>query len=294
MRPLILRSRDRVRRDPAPSKWGYRYERLMLTPGVKGALRLGVPLAVVVGTATAWLSDPANLAAARAQVDTVVASFQQRPEFMVTRLEVTGADPSLRLRAAARLPIEFPVSSFALDLTALREAVEELEAVKTASVRVGRDGALDVRITPRVPVALWRDGTILRLIDDAGVPSGVVVARADRPGLPLIAGEGAEEAIREALALYNRTGPLKPRVRGLVRVGDRRWDLVLDRDQRVLLPATNPVAALERVIALDHADDMMARDVALVDMRNPARPVLRIGSDTRSARLDAAGLNGDG
>jgi cell division protein FtsQ len=59
-------------------------------------------------------------------------------------------------------------------------------------------------------------------------------------------------------------------------VGDRRWDLVLDRDQRVLLPETGAVAALERVIALDEAQQLFARDISLIDMRIPERPTVRV------------------
>ena len=68
-----------------------------------------------------------------------------------------------------------------------------------------------------------------------------------------------------------------------MRVGDRRWDLVLDRDQRVLLPEKNPVQALERLLALDHAQDLMNRDILTVDLRSDHRPTLRL---TRNALAD--------
>jgi cell division protein FtsQ len=61
-----------------------------------------------------------------------------------------------------------------------------------------------------------------------------------------------------------------------VRIGERRWDVVLDRGQRVLLPETSPVQALERVIALSQAQDVLARDLAAVDMRLAARPTIRM------------------
>ena len=44
-------------------------------------------------------------------------------------------------------------------------------------------------------------------------------------------------------------------------MGERRWDVVLDRDQRILLPETGPVPALERVIALDKAEHLLDRDI---------------------------------
>ncbi|MFD2844725.1 cell division protein FtsQ/DivIB [Paracoccus cavernae] len=61
-------------------------------------------------------------------------------------------------------------------------------------------------------------------------------------------------------------------MRGLERVGERRWDLVLDRGQRIMLPVDGPLPALERVIALDKAQDVLGRDVAVVDMRSEGVP----------------------
>ncbi|WP_457774103.1 cell division protein FtsQ/DivIB [Phycobium rhodophyticola] len=94
--------------------------------------------------------------------------------------------------------------------------------------------------------------------------------------MPLIAGAGAEAKIEEALRLFAAASPLNDRVRGFVRMGERRWDLVLDRGQRIMLPEQNAVQALERVIALSLAQDMLARDLVAVDMRLAQRPTIRM------------------
>ena len=83
--------------------------------------------------------------------------------------------------------------------------------------------------------------------------------------------------------LFRDAEPIAKRLRGLVRVGERRWDVVLDRDQRILLPSENPVAALDRVIALHQARDMLGRDVTVVDMRNGNRPTLRMNKEAADA-----------
>jgi cell division protein FtsQ len=61
-----------------------------------------------------------------------------------------------------------------------------------------------------------------------------------------------------------------------VRMGERRWDIVLDRDQRIMLPVDQPVRALERLIALDQAQELLERDVLTVDLRLQNRPSLRL------------------
>ena len=81
----------------------------------------------------------------------------------------------------------------------------------------------------------------------------------------------------EALELIAAIEPLHARLRGLLRVGERRWDVILDRNQRILLPEVDPMTAVTKAIALDAAQDLFARDIAAVDFRNPRRPVIRLG-----------------
>ena len=284
MRSLTRRpATDAAPRDPAPSKLGYKYQRLMLTPGFRATVRIGVPLVLIATIAGSWYSKPENRAELAASIAQTKQAFQERPQFMVQALTITGADEATMADVVGLVPSEYPVSSFDLDLEGMRAAIEALDPVKSASVRVGQGGTLEVQLNPRVPAALWRDGATLHLIDGDGVSSGTVLSRADRFELPLIAGDGAELKIEEALALYVGAGPLRKRVRGLVRMGERRWDIVLDRDQRILLPDDGAVAALDRVIALNDAQDMLSRDVAVVDMRNAERPTLRMNEEAAAA-----------
>ena len=284
MRPLSAPRRARaLPRDPAPSKWKYRYQRMMLTPGFRTLIRVGVPLALVAIIASSWISHDANREMAAAKLQEMKRGVQQRPEFMVAALDVTGADAALTTTVLAQLAVAFPISSFDLDLENVRSKTEALDGVRSARVRVGDAGVLNVVITPRVPVALWRDGLELRLLDEEGTFAGSVATRAERLDLPLIVGDGAQTHIAEALALFRDAKPIAERVRGLVRMGERRWDLVLDRDQRILLPSESPVAALDRVIVLHQARDMLDRDVAVVDMRNGNRPTLRMNKEAADA-----------
>ena len=62
-----------------------------------------------------------------------------------------------------------------------------------------------------------------------------------------------------------------------MRQGARRWDVVLDRGQVIELPETEPVSALERVLAMQDSTGLLTRDVAIVDIRDPARLTVRLG-----------------
>jgi cell division protein FtsQ len=294
MQPLTaLRAHPRrpaLRRDPAPSKWAYRLQRWMLTPYVRLFLRTGLPTLLLVGGVAIWFSHEPNRLALIAQLTHLRQEFEARPEFRVSLARVEGASPELAEAVRARLALPLPMSSFDIDLVAARERIEALDAVQRADLRVRSGGVLQVTITEREPVAIWRNEAGLTLVDKEGHRVAGLRSRADRSDLPLVAGEGADRAMPEALALFDAAGPLLQRIRGLVRVGERRWDLVLDRDQRVLLPETNPVQALERLLALDHAQDIMNRDVLTVDLRSDHRPTLRLTPNALAELRRAQGI----
>lgn len=276
MRPLKAEREQAPRRDPAPSKWGYRYQRLMLTPGFRKLLRVGLPTLVIGGLVAGWIArEPNRQMVADAYAD-MKSQIQQRDEFMVNLMAVDGADETLSGDIRTVLPVEFPISSFDLDLEEMRQTVAALPAVAEASLRVRPGGILQVNVTQRQPVAVFRGPDGLKLIDRDGVLIQSIIARADRPDLPLITGDGAREALEEGLAIYAVAGPLSAKMRGVVRMGERRWDVVLDSGQRVLLPTHDPVMAFERVVALNEAQELLERDVAVVDMRHPDRPTIRM------------------
>jgi cell division protein FtsQ len=266
-------------RDPAPSRVAYRLHRLWLTPLFRSMLRVGLPTFIVTFGLGLYLSDDLRRAELARTWDGAWAAVEERPEFLVNLMVIDGASPALAEAIRAKLALRFPLSSFEIDMAAMAAKIEELDAVARADLRVRSGKVLQVTITERVPVIIWRTQTELSLLDIEGRRVARVFARTDRPDLPLIAGEGANAAVPEALALLAAAGPIQPRLRGMVRMGERRWDMVLDRDQRILLPETDPVPALERVIALDKAEALLARDVITVDLRNEDRPVLRLAPD---------------
>lgn len=265
--------------DPSPSRMRYRLSRLWLTPAVRHFVRVGVPILLMVGVLAAWLSDADRRADLMAIGTSVRAAIENRPQFQVTGVVVRSRSPEVAQGVEQLLGLSFPVSSFQLDLAALRDAAEALDAVDRASLQV-RSGVLEVVIEERIPAMIWRNGAGLDLLDAEGHRVARLASRTARPDLPLIAGAGAPAAIAEAHQLWAAAAPLQARLRGLVRIGERRWDVILDRDQRIMLPAEGALGALEHVMAMNMMpQDLLGRDVRVVDLRNPTRPTLRLSPD---------------
>ena len=237
---------------------------------------MGLPSLLIVAALAGWLGDSGRRAALQQKLADLRESVENRPEFMVGLMAVDGASEPVANAIRGMLPVTLPASSFRLDLAALRAAIGQIDAVASAELHIRKGGVLQVTVTERVPAVLWRRGAALEMLDAAGHRVATLLDRAARPDLPVIAGGGAEANVAEALAVLEAARPIRARIRGLVRVGERRWDVVLDRGQRILLPEAGPVAAIQRVIALDQAEDMLGRDLTVVDMRNEKRPTIRL------------------
>lgn len=279
----------RPKRDPAPSRLAYRLNRMWLTPAFRRLTRVGLPAFVLAFTTLLWLSDEDRRASLAGGLTGMVEKVQNREQFMVNQMTIAGASTPVDKALRMMLPVDLPASSFDIDLDQLRQDILLLDAVKDVDLRIKPGGVLAATVVEREPVLLWRHARGIEQLDADGRRVASVTSRAVRPELPLIAGEGADRVADEAIQIFAAAGPLLPRVRGLQRLGERRWDMVLDDGQRVLLPARNPVAALERLIAIDEAEDLLGRDVAVVDLRDGLRPTARIGTKAQNSIRAARG-----
>lgn len=278
------------RREPGPSRLAYRLHRLWLTPLYRRLLRVGLPAFVLCMVTGLYLSDETRRANLSGGLTEMVERIQSREAFMVRTMEIEGASPAVDKGLRAMLPVTLPASSFDIDLPALRAQVEKLDAVEQVQLRIKPGGILSAVVTERQPAVLWRHARGIELLDANGHRVASVTSRDVRRDLPMIAGERANQNAAEALALIDAAGPILPRVRGLERMGERRWDLVLDRGQRIMLPADRPVQVLERILERDRADALLVRDVVAVDYRRPDRPVLRLGLTAQNTLRRAQGL----
>ncbi|WP_325168764.1 cell division protein FtsQ/DivIB [Paracoccus caeni] len=277
----------RVKRDPAPSRLQYRLERMWLKPLYRRVVRIGLPAFLIAMIAGLWLSDDDRRASLNEDLTAILQKVQSRKEFQVQMMTVEGASPVVDKALRSMLPVDLPASSFEIDLAALRLQVMQLDAIESIDLRIKPGGILSAVVKERQPAVLWRNARGIEMLDATGHRVASVTSRDVRSDLPLITGEGADLKVDEALALFDAAGPILPRVRGLVRRGERRWDLVLDHGQRIMLPADGAQIALEAAVALDRAQDMLGRDLSVVDLRNPSKPVLRLGIDARNTIREA-------
>lgn len=262
--------------DPATSKFAYRLERLWLTPLFKAIVRTGIPSFGFVFLFTWYINDADRLEAIADTWTEMVNSVQDRPEFMVSLLRIEGASGQLQADIQEALPVELPLSQFKIDTSELRRALEALDPVREAEVRVKSGGVLLLRVTERTPAVAWVSDRGIDVLDAEGHRVATLHDLEAAGNLPLIAGKGAGRRVPEALALIEAAKPLEDRLIGLIRIGERRWDVTLTDGMQIMLPEVAPIEALDRALAMHAAKNLFERDIAALDLRLRQRPTLRL------------------
>ncbi len=264
--------------DPSPTRMQYKAQRLWLTPLIRGLVRKGIPAFAVAFFALAYFSDQEKVQSLNAAVTTARETVEARPEYSITALQIDGASPALFAELDEELSADLPASTLSFDLDSVRSELEAMPAVERAVLRVVPGGVLSVTVQEVPPALMWRSGSELILLGKNGTALRNATARRDYPNLPLVAGDKADKYTAEALALFAEARPLHGALRGMVRVGERRWDLVLAGDQKIALPEHDPISALRQILVLAQTKDLLRRDVTLVDYRAPRRPTVRLST----------------
>jgi cell division protein FtsQ len=246
------------------------WRKRLATAGLAAAISAGLTLAAFMivsdRPAQAWRATRAEVLDWTAQSGLAVVDIQA-----VGRKHTSGEDILAALGVSQRTPI------LGLDLVDAKRRIESLPWVASAEVERRLPHALRIVITERTPVAILQTADRSVLIDAQGVQ--IVQVAAQSAGLPIVTGRGAAENVAELLAELTAFPELGSRVKAAVRVGDRRWDVKLDSVEtgiEVRLPETEAAAAWGRLAELDRKHRLLARDVALIDLRLPDRMVVRL------------------
>ncbi|MGB0491202.1 MAG: cell division protein FtsQ/DivIB [Paracoccaceae bacterium] len=263
------------KRDPAPSRLGYKFSRWMLSPFIKKSVFFGMPLIILLLPVFIFLKDQNN----KNLVEEIVLDFYrkiiERPEFMLSALSIQGSSDSLNAEIREILGLNFPISSFDLDLADLRNRVLSLPPVETAEVRLEGGSILHVKVKEKVPALLLKDDTGIHVLNKNGDYIRPLLSTEYGSKLPVITGEGAQKAAAEAFILFSALYDKLDEVRGLVLVGGRRWNIVLKSGQVIMLPEKKPEQAVQKILILDKAEKILSRDIAVFDFRLPYRITLR-------------------
>ncbi|WP_425537737.1 cell division protein FtsQ/DivIB [Pseudaminobacter soli (ex Li et al. 2025)] len=214
---------------------------------------------------------------------TVVQAITARSGFAVDQIKVVGHRETSEIDVLDKLELDGWTSLIGFDAEKARERITELPWVQVASVRKVYPNTLEVKIEERKPFAIWQHGNDLSVVEEDGrVIAPFVGGR--QIALPLVVGYGAAQGASGFLAKVRQYPELASRVKGYIRVSERRWDLWMENGVTVKLPEDGVEAALADLVKMDHDMGLLSRDIAAVDMRINDRLVVQLTQEAVQRR----------
>jgi cell division protein FtsQ len=232
-----------------------------LTLLAAGALLLGVVLGLplvalhAAGAVISWVESKAGLTARQLTVDGL------------KHLRIGDVRQALAIPGRTAL--------YDIDLGAARKRLIGVPWVAEATIRRIPPDRLDVSIKERMAAILWQSERTFYAVDSAGD----VIARVD-PALFAdlfhVAGEGAATAAPALLDALARNPIVSNHVESAAFVGARRWDLHFDNHLVIELPDRGLTDALALVSRMITQEDLLDRDILILDLRDPGAPRLHL------------------
>ncbi|WP_321339210.1 cell division protein FtsQ/DivIB [Breoghania sp.] len=203
--------------------------------------------------------------------------------FSIKAIELSGQRETTEFEILEELEIPNGASLLLFDVAAARSRLQRNPWVEDVSIQKFYPGTLKVSLSEREPFALWQRGKIVSIIDhDGNVITDEVRER--YAGLPLVVGHGAQKLAPEMLNTLDKQPDLRSRVRALVLIAERRWNLVLENQVTVRLPEEGVDEALAYLVRLDREKGLLSRAITAVDLRLKDRIVVKLDKGTELNR----------
>ena len=199
----------------------------------------------------------------------------ERPELSVSKLEIKTTNLDLVNQINAILKLSFPINSIKLDINHIQKIINQIDSVESSNVRIKDSGVLLVEVIERKPVAVYRENDDLALIDLKGYKINNIFSRSDRKDLPLIVGTEGNYQVKEALEIYQLLSIYLNEIRGLIRIGERRWDIIFKNNKRIKLPEKHPKRSLRKFLSSDKSYLISSNDFVIIDLRFTNKIILR-------------------
>ena len=225
--------------------------------GAGWAWRSGLGTRLLATVSDVWWRTTQELGLTVADVQ-VVGRRETPPRDILAALDVVRGTPIL-----------------ALNPEIARERLLHLGWVKDAHVERRLPDTVFVRLEERQPVALWQHDSAFALIDINGEIIGGHGIEHYRH-LPLLVGADAPPHVASLLAMLSGEPDLMALVTTAIRVGHRRWNVLLSNGIEVRLPEADPALAWRRLAEMNKEQRLIARDIAAIDFRARDRMIVRI------------------
>ena len=243
-----------------------------------------VAAGVVLVVGAGLLAEQEHVSAAATALYNLAQGEFAHAGFGISSIKITGQTLTSEADVLKALAITPTISTLNFDADAALSRIEAIPSVASANIRKIYPNELQVTIEERKPMARWRIGDKTWLVDEGGNP--IIADDGSFKSLPLAVGKGAAGDAMVMIHALDKYPQLTENLAALSRVGDRRWDLIFYSGLRVELPENGTARALAELDQYQADNQLLDRDVDVIDMRVPGMLSLKLGDLANQAWSD--------
>lgn len=266
-------------RPPVRKRPRSRLERFM----VRGGMVCGV--ALVLGITTTWGIQTGWLTRLGAGIGTSLLMATTHAGLALDQVQVTGRNETSQAEILTAIGVQRGAPLLGVDIQAIRQRLIGLPWVASATVERRFPNGLAVEITEAQPLALWQRQQQLYLVSRDGkiIETSNLQKYAK---LLIIVGDEAPLHADHLIDMLATEPDLQKQVTAAVWVGKRRWNLRVNNMVDVKLPEEDADSAWHRFAAINRQNQLLDKDITIVDMRLPDAVVVR---QAHPVELDKSG-----
>ena len=160
--------------------------------------------------------------------------------------------------------------SYSVNLELINERLLQMPGVRESAVRRLPNGNLSVKLHLYRAVARWTDGTYYYPLS----ADGTVVKKPsldNTPGTVLFRGPVPKDISDITKAATNVIDDLEY----MEWIDNRRWNMITNGGITIMLPEEDPVAAIGTLVTLNKNNDVLSKNINVIDMRDSARILVK-------------------
>lgn len=166
-------------------------------------------------------------------------------------------------------------SIFIYSPESIKQRLENIPWIKSASVYRQLPNAFYIRIHERQPIAIWQNQKSYFLIDY----DGTVIDKSNiqlHKKLPIVVGEKAPKYVHQIIEKLKSYPVIYKQLTGLVFVSERRWNLQLNGATLIKLPEKNVEESLKRMMKIIESKKIQLIDIEVMDLRIDQQYIIKL------------------
>lgn len=186
--------------------------------------------------------------------------------FKLETVEINGRNHTTHQELNDALKLQNGEPILSINLTEKRLQIEQLGWVESAYLERLLPNTLRLTIIERTPIALLQTDEGHQLIDDNG---GIINGAAPETfsHLPVVSGKDAARSANHLIEILKTEPELYAEIWAIQHISKRRWNVHMKNGITIKLPENEPGFAWSRLARFEHRNQIIQRDLAIIDMR---------------------------